>query len=157
MRFFEWSYIVKSVILFVSFLLALRLSVKKFKIKKKLWWCPLERVDAYEIVVYPKKYFQRNNFKHEILNHLYFGPNFGFLGIALGHFSQCFFVFPIFPCQPVIAADIFTQSPSPLKSFLLPCKDQCKNSLLPTFMKYFLSTFLVILTFLMHNRPWICW
>ena len=29
-----------------------------------------------------KNLFQKNNFKYEILNHLYFGPNFIFLGTA---------------------------------------------------------------------------
>ena len=42
-------------------------------------------------VVRPKKYFQKKNYKYEILNHLYFGPSFNFCGTALGHFSQCFF------------------------------------------------------------------
>ena len=38
-----------------------------------------------------KTYFQKKNYKYEILNHLYFGPNFVFWGIVLGRFSQCFF------------------------------------------------------------------
>ena len=40
----------------------------------------------------PKHYFQKKNSKYDILNHLYFGPNFVFLGTALGRFSQCFFL-----------------------------------------------------------------
>ena len=42
-------------------------------------------------VVYPKNYFQKKNYKYEILNHLYFGPSFVFSGIALGRYSQRFF------------------------------------------------------------------
>ena len=34
--------------------------------------------------------FSKNNCKYEILNHLYFGPNFVFWRTALGCFSQCF-------------------------------------------------------------------
>ena len=49
-------------------------------------------MDEYKKIVCPKKYFQNNDFKYEILNHLYFGPNFIFGGTALGRFSQCFFL-----------------------------------------------------------------
>ena len=38
-----------------------------------------------------KKYFQKTNYKYEILHYLYFGSNFVFWGTALGRFSQCFF------------------------------------------------------------------
>ena len=37
-------------------------------------------VDKNKTFSCPKKYFQKNNFKYEILNRLYFGPNFVFLG-----------------------------------------------------------------------------
>ena len=33
---------------------ALRLSARKLELKKKLWWCPLECVDAYKKVACPK-------------------------------------------------------------------------------------------------------
>ena len=36
---------------------------------------------------------KKNNYKYEILNHLYFGLSFVLWGIALGHFSQSFFKF----------------------------------------------------------------
>ena len=42
-------------------------------------------------VVCLKQYFQKRNYKYEIFNHLYFGPNFVFWGTALGRFSQCVF------------------------------------------------------------------
>ena len=54
----------------------------------------------------PKKYFQKKNYKQEILNHLYFGPSFDFWGITLGRFSQCFF--KIFCPWSIMVADIFT-------------------------------------------------
>ena len=68
--------------------MALRISARNSKIKK-LWWCPLERVDKY------KKLYVRNNiFKKRI-------PDMRFLIIyilvqffsetALGRFSQCLF------------------------------------------------------------------
>ena len=44
----------------------------------------------------PKIMFQKKNSKHEILNHLYFGPKFkvqSFFGTSLGRFSQCFFFY----------------------------------------------------------------
>ena len=36
---------------------------------------------------------QKNNFKYEFLNHLYFGPNFVFWETALGRFNQRFVFF----------------------------------------------------------------
>ena len=36
-------------------------------------------------------YIQEKNSKYEILNHLYFGPNFVFRRTASARFSQCFF------------------------------------------------------------------
>ena len=65
----------KMSIFFGSFCLLWDFLLKNLKLKK-LWWCPLERVDEYKKVVCPKKYFQKSNFKYEILNNLYFGPNF---------------------------------------------------------------------------------
>ena len=65
-------------------------SLEICKLKKKLWCCSLKRVDEYKNVVCPKYYFQKKNSKYDILNHLYFGPNF-VLGTALRRFSQCIF------------------------------------------------------------------
>ena len=55
----------------------------------------------------PKIIFSEKGFKYDILNHLYFGPDFNFGGTALGRFSQCFL--KIFCCQPTMVADILTQ------------------------------------------------
>ena len=49
-------------------------------------------MDEYKNVVCPKYYFQKKNSKYDILNHLYFGPNF-VLGTALRRFSQCIFFY----------------------------------------------------------------
>lgn len=53
----------------------------------------MERLDKYKNIVCPK----------------YFGPNFVFLGTALGCFNQCFFL--IFRRQPTMVADIFFRPP----------------------------------------------
>ena len=50
-----------------------------------------EKSDDFHWIVW-KKYFQKKNYKYEILNHLYFGPSFVFLETALGCFSKCFFL-----------------------------------------------------------------
>ena len=39
-----------------------------------------------------KYYFQKKNYKYEILNHLYFGPSLIFCGTALGCFSSVVFL-----------------------------------------------------------------
>ena len=65
-------------IFLASFLLTLKLSAAKSETKEKLWWCSLMM------------------FKYKILNHLCFGPNFGF--------------FSIFCLQPAMVADTFTQA-----------------------------------------------
>ena len=39
-------------------------------------------------IIFSKK--KKKNSKYEILNQLYFGPNFDFQGTALGHFSRIF-------------------------------------------------------------------
>ena len=63
------------------------------KIKKKLWWFPLERVDEHENAVCPKIYFLKKNAEYEILNHwiIYILVQVSLLGTALGGFSQCVF------------------------------------------------------------------
>ena len=91
--------------LFGCFLLALRFSATNSGIKNsddvpwKVW----------TKVVRPKKYFQKKNYKKEILNHLYFGPSFVFWRTALGRFSQC--VFLIFRPWSTMVTEIFTQPP----------------------------------------------
>ena len=63
--------------------------------------------------------FEKNNSKDEILNHLYFGPNFVFLGTVLRCFSQRFFL-NIFR-QKTMVADIISQfqplPPTLIKTF----------------------------------------
>ena len=90
-RFFERNCIVKWVIFFGSFCWLWDFLLNNLK----LWWCPLERVDEYTKVVCSKKYFQKNAFKYEILNNLYFGPIFYFLGTDLStsasHVGQHFY------------------------------------------------------------------
>ena len=44
----------------------------------------------------PEIIFSKKISKYEILNHLYILVQISFLGTALGHFSQCFFVFVFF-------------------------------------------------------------
>ena len=53
-RLFERNCIVKWVIFFASFCWFWDFLLEYLKIKKQLWWCPLERVDDYKNVVFPK-------------------------------------------------------------------------------------------------------
>ena len=74
--------------LFGWFLLALRFSATNSGIKKNsddVHW------NVWTKAVRLRYYFQKKNYKYEILNHLYFGPSFVIRGTALGHFSWCFF------------------------------------------------------------------
>ena len=50
---------------------------------------------------------KKNNSKYEILNHLYFDPNFVFWGDCFRVFQSMFFL--IFRHRPTMVADIFTQ------------------------------------------------
>ena len=88
------------------FRLAFRLSARKSEIKKTddVHWNMWTNI---------KKLYARNNIlkkssKYEILNHLYFGPNFVFWGTALGRFSRGVF-FSIFRRRPTMVVNIFTQ------------------------------------------------
>ena len=45
-----------------------------------------------EIIFSKNDCFQKKTSKHDILNDIYFGPNFVIFGTALWCFSQCFFV-----------------------------------------------------------------
>ena len=65
----------------------------------------------------PKLYAQNNifikkNYEYEILNHLYFGPNFVFWRIALGRFSQCFF-FNLSPSTNYGGQNFYSAHPPP--------------------------------------------
>ena len=75
---------------FRQFLLALKPSAKKSEIKKKLMMST-ETCGRIQKNCMPENFFSKNNIRYEILNHLYFGPNFFFRRTALGGFSQCFF------------------------------------------------------------------
>ena len=64
------------------------LNLENLKVKKHSndvhWKC----VDKYIVI----KYFLKKNFKYEILNDLYFCPNFVNFGPAFVSFSQCTFL-----------------------------------------------------------------
>ena len=60
-----------------------------------------------EIIFSKNDCFQKKTSKHDILNNIYFGPNFVIFGTALRCFSQCFFL--IFCRWLTIMANIFTQ------------------------------------------------
>ena len=49
-------------------------------------------MEEYKKFVFPKTYFRKKTFKHDILNHLYIGPNLFFWWTALGRFGH-FFIF----------------------------------------------------------------
>ena len=68
---------------------------------------PLESVDEYKNVVSPKLNFQKGNSQYEILNHVYFGPNFTF-----GDFFFC--------RRPTMVVKGFTQRSLPLTIKKLP-------------------------------------
>ena len=87
--------------------MALRLSARKSEIKKKLWWCPLERVDGYKKVVCPKYYFQEKYSKIWDFESFIFWSKFRFLGDCLRKFYPVLFL--IFRRRPTMVTDIFTQ------------------------------------------------
>ena len=68
---------------------------------------PLESVDEYKNVVFPRLNFQKGNSQYEILNHVYFGPNFTF-----GDFFFC--------RRPTMVVKSFTQRSLPLTIKKLP-------------------------------------
>ena len=77
-EFFEWNCIVKWVILFASFFLALRFFARKPEIKRKI--LVMSTGTCGQI-----NFFGKNS-KYEILNNLYFRPNFVFLGYYFREF-----------------------------------------------------------------------
>ena len=89
-KFFEWN----------CNLLALRLLLENLKLKKTSDYAHWNVWTNIKKVVCPKKYVQKKNSKYEILNHLYFGPNFVLWRVALGRFSQCFVVVVVVVGQP---------------------------------------------------------
>ena len=105
MRCFERNCTAKWVIFFASLSLLWDFLLENLKLKK-LWWCPLEDMDDYKKFFWPKLYFQDKNYKCEILNHLYFCPNFAFLLTASVRFGQCSFL--IFCRRPTKVACICT-------------------------------------------------
>ena len=99
---FERNCIVKWKIFFGSFCWLWDFLLKNLKLKKIS--------DDVHWTLWMNIKIQKNNFKYEFLNHLYFGPNFVFWETALGRFNQrFFFFFSIFQSWPAMAVDIFTQ------------------------------------------------
>ena len=78
----------------------IRLSIKQSQIKKKLWWCPVERVEEYKKAVCPKKYFKK------IVLNMRFWVIYILVQISL-------FGGLIFQSRPAMAVDNFTQPPPP--------------------------------------------
>ena len=86
-RFFERNCIVKWVIFLASFCWFWGFLLENQENKKKLWYCPLKRVDEY-IFLKTKKYFQKREFQ-------------------IWDFES--FISQIFLRQATMVADIFTQ------------------------------------------------
>ena len=82
---FERNCIVKWKIFFGSFCWLWDFLLKNLKLKKIS--------DDVHWTLWMNIKIQKNNFKYELLNHLYFGPNFVFWETALGRFNQRFFFF----------------------------------------------------------------
>ena len=84
--------------LFCWFLLALRFPATNSGIKKNsddVHW------NVWTKAVRLRYYFQKKNYKYEILNHLYFGPSLIFCGTALGCFSSVVFFNFLLPVNHV--------------------------------------------------------
>ena len=88
-RFFERNCIVKSVIFFTSFCWLWDFEKLKKTLMISTGTCGRMQTICMPEIIFSKK----KKSKCEILNHLYFCPNFLFLGTALGRFSQWFFNF----------------------------------------------------------------
>ena len=95
----------KCVIFFASFCWLWDFLLENLKLRKKPWWCQLERLNKYKNA--QSNFFKTKNSKYEILNHLYFRPVLSFRGFPLGCFIQYFLKF--FRRRSTIVADIFTQ------------------------------------------------
>ena len=110
-RFFERNYIVKWVIFFASFCWLWDFLLENQKIKKSSgnahWsvWTIIKKscIPENKTIFPPKK-----NSKYEILNHLYFRPNFVFKGTVLGHFVKFFFVRQLWWVAFLFSDGIFT-------------------------------------------------
>ena len=80
LRFLQRNCIVKWVIFFASFCWLWDFLLENLKLKNKLWWYPLARVEKYKNFVCPKKYFQKKNSKHEIFESFIFWSDIRFFG-----------------------------------------------------------------------------
>ena len=104
-RFFARNYIVKWMISFASFCWLWDFLLQNLKLKRNSddvhWnvWVNIKKLYAQKS--------QKKNSKYEILNYLYFGPNFVFRGLLQGVLASVFFL--IFRRQPTMAFDIFAQ------------------------------------------------
>ena len=101
-RFFEQNCIVKWVIFFASFCWLWDFLLENLKLKNKLWWYPLARVEKYKNFVCPKKYFQKKNSKHEIFKSFIFWSDIRFFGGLL---------WSVVRRRPTMVVDIFAQLP----------------------------------------------
>ena len=110
---------------------------------------PLESVDEYKNVVSPKLNFQKGNSQYEILNHVYFGPNFSF-----GDFFFC--------RRPTMVVKSFTQRSFPLTIKKLPTallmhSHWTKFATLNALTCYYASFWSHLCIFLTHVSYFLIW
>ena len=110
---------------------------------------PLESVDEYKNVVSPKLNFQKGNSQYEILNHVYFGPNFTF-----GDFFFC--------RRPTMVVKSFTQRSLPLTIKKLPTallmhSHWTKFATLNALTCYYASFWSHLCIFLTHVSYFLIW
>ena len=110
---------------------------------------PLESVDEYKNVVSPKLNFQKGNSQYEILNHVYFGPNFTF-----GDFFFC--------RRPTMVVKSFTQRSFPLTIKKLPTallmhSHWTKFATLNALTCYYASFWSHLCIFLTHVSYFLIW
>ena len=133
----------------LAFFLAWRLLEDLKTERKKFWCCPLESVDEYKNVVSPKLNFQKGNSQYEILNHVYFGPNFTF-----GDFFFC--------RRPTMVVKSFTQRSFPLTIKKLPTallmhSHWTKFATLNALTCYYASFWSHLCIFLTHVSYFLIW
>ena len=110
---------------------------------------PLESVDEYKNVVSPKLNFQKGNSQYEILNRVYFGPNFTF-----GDFFFC--------RRPTMVVKSFTQRSLPLTIKKLPTallmhSHWTKFATLNALTCYYASFWSHLCIFLTHVSYFLIW
>ena len=110
---------------------------------------PLESVDEYKNVVFPRLNFQKGNSQYEILNHVYFGPNFSF-----GDFFFC--------RRPTMVVKSFTQRSfsltiKKLPTALLMHSHWTKFATLNALTCYYASFWSHLCIFLTHVSYFLIW